>query len=150
MPTDEQTIRALIETRNAAIAANDLMAVVAPLAHDVVAYSLQPPLAYVGEAARDTGELARWIATWDAPPRIAMPQLAIRVDGDLAVAHGLCSMNGNKTGGGTVSLWYRATLVFARRRGAWTIVHEHESVPMKMDGSMLAAVELQPQPVLGG
>jgi ketosteroid isomerase-like protein len=53
-------------------------------------------------------------------------------------------MRGEKIGEGAVELWFRTTLVFKRSEDDWTIVHEHNSVPMKMDGSRLAAVDLKP------
>jgi PhnB protein len=31
-----------------------------------------------------------------------------------------------------------------QRRGAWRIVHAHESVPFLMDGSIKAAIDLKP------
>jgi ketosteroid isomerase-like protein len=40
--------------------------------------------------------------------------------------------------------WVRATVCFRRVRGAWKVVHEHSSVPLYMDGSERAAVDLKP------
>jgi SnoaL-like domain len=40
--------------------------------------------------------------------------------------------------------WFRQTLCFRKINGAWTIVHEHESVPFYMDGSFRAAIDLKP------
>ena len=42
------------------------------------------------------------------------------------------------------SLWFRVTLGLRKIDGSWLVVHEHESVPFEMDGSFLAAVNLQP------
>jgi ketosteroid isomerase-like protein len=36
------------------------------------------------------------------------------------------------------------TLCFRKIDGEWRITHEHESVPFYMDGSVRAAVDLEP------
>lgn len=67
------------------------------------------------------------------------------VDGDLAVAYGFSRLRGgDKIGEGPVELWFRTTLVFARSADGWLVAHEHDSVPMEMDGSGLASVHLTP------
>jgi PhnB protein len=53
-------------------------------------------------------------------------------------------MQGTKTDGTAVDLWFRGTLVLRRTDGGWKIVHEHESVPFYMDGSFGAAIDLAP------
>lgn len=70
------------------------------------------------------------------------PQLLI--DGDLAVVPGPTRRRGTKRGEGPVDLWSRRTVVLAGRDGSWRIVHEHGSVPMRMDGSGRAALDLTP------
>jgi ketosteroid isomerase-like protein len=41
-------------------------------------------------------------------------------------------------------VWFRITFGLRRAAEGWTITHEHESVPFYMDGSLRAAVDLQP------
>jgi PhnB protein len=53
-------------------------------------------------------------------------------------------MNGTKTDGEQVDLWFRATVGLRKIGGRWRITHEHESVPFYMDGSYRAAVDLKP------
>ena len=142
---DEATIVALIEARNAAAHAGEIGRALAPLSDDVVAYDLQPPLRFTGAAARDADGMAQWLATWDGPVRIEMPEPTVAIDGDLAFAYGLSRMRGTKRHHGPIDLWYRSTLALQRVAGTWSIVHEHHSVPMKMDGSGLAAVDLEPE-----
>jgi len=141
---DEAAIRELIEARNAAVYEGDTKRAVAPLAKDVVAYELQPPLQITGAAARDADAVAAWLATWEGPVEIEMRDPVVAVDGDLAFAHGLSRMYGTKKEFATGAFWYRTTLCLKRIAGAWSVVHEHNSVPMKMDGSGLAATDLQP------
>jgi len=143
--TDIETIRALVAAREAAVASADVEAAIEAFSPDVVVYDLQPPLAFAGAAARDTGALRAWLGTWRAPgPRVEFHESRILVDGDLGIAYGFSRLRGDKIGEGAVELWFRTTLVFARAGDGWTIAHEHNSVPMEMDGSGLAAVHLKP------
>ena len=144
MSRDENLILEMIDARNDAIRSGDAERALEPLARDVTAYELQPPLAFEGAAARDLDGLEAWLETWDGPVAIEMPDPTIAVDGDLAFAYGLCRMRGNKKGEGHVELWYRTTLCLARQRGEWKVVHEHSSVPFRMDGSEKAALDLKP------
>jgi PhnB protein len=88
--------------------------------------------------------MAEWLATWDGPVRIEMSHPSVAVDGRIAFAHGLSRMEGTKRGHGRGALWFRSTLCLKRAAGGWSVVHEHHSVPMKMDGSGLAATDLTP------
>lgn len=143
--TDVEAIKSLIAARETAIANADAEAAIEPLAHDVVVYDLQPPLAFVGADARDAEELRAWLKTWKTlGPCVEFRESRILIDGGLGIAYGLSRMRGEKIGEGAVELWFRTTLVFERIEDNWIIVHEHNSVPMKMDGSGLAAVDLKP------
>lgn len=145
MNADIEAIRSLIAARETAIANGDAEAAIEPLARDIVVYDLQPPLAFAGADARDAGGLRVWLKTWkESGPRVEFRESRILIDGDIGVAYGLSRMRGEKIEEGTVELWFRTTLVFKRSHESWLIVHEHNSVPMKMDGSGLAAVGLKP------
>lgn len=137
-------LKQMVDARGTALANANVEAVVEPLAQDAVVYDLQPPLAFVGAAARDADGLHTWLKTWESPPRVELRDPQILLDGDLAVVYGLSRMRGKKIEEGLVDLWFRTTLVCRRSRSGWTIVHEHNSVPMKMDGSGLAAIDLEP------
>jgi ketosteroid isomerase-like protein len=142
---DIEAIKSLIAARETAIANADAEAAIEPFARDVVVYDLQPPLAFAGADARDAEELRAWLKTWREPgPRVEFRESRILIGGDLGIAYGLSHMRGEKIGEGTVELWFRTTLVLKRSGDDWMIVHEHNSVPMKMDGSGLAAVDLKP------
>ena len=141
---DTSHVLELVARRNAAVARGDAAAMVAPLGEDLVHYSLAPPLAQSGAQARDADAAAAWLATWDAPPRIALRDPTVLLDGDLAVIFGLAAMGGTGTDSEQGAMWYRTTIVLRRRKGEWTIVHEHESVPFLMDGSDKAALDLTP------
>lgn len=142
--TDRNTILAVVEAGFAAIAAGDADAAVAGFSPDVVAFDLQPPLAFTGAEARDPDGLRAWFTTWQAPPRIALRAPRVEIEGPLAVVYGLANMRGRKTDGADIDLWYRVTFVLRDGEGGWRIIHSHSSVPFRMDGSEKAALDLRP------
>jgi ketosteroid isomerase-like protein len=141
---DEKAIRELIQERNDAIRARDARRALEHLAPKVVCYDLRPPLEFRDAAARDPNALEEWFATWVGPIEVELRDPAIAVDGDLAFAYGLAHMHGRKRDEGAVDLWYRVTLCLRRQLGGWKVVHEHVSVPFRMDGSEKAALDLKP------
>jgi PhnB protein len=138
---DEARIRAVIDGLTLALHAKNADAVTRHYAEDFVQFSLAPPL--VSDAANEGG-LNAWFATWQGPIDCEVHDLSILMAGDVAFCHNLNRMRGTKTDGENVDLWFRQTLGFEKRAGAWKIVHEHESVPFYMDGSYKAAVDLKP------
>jgi PhnB protein len=137
----EAEIRTLIEARSAALRRKDAKGVVARQTDDFVLYSLAPPLR---TAESGTEGLDAWFATWDGPIGYEIHDLGIAADGDVGFCHGFARMTGTKTDGVKVDLWFRITLGLRRSEEGWAIVHEHESVPFYMDGSLRAAVDLTP------
>lgn len=144
MTIDESDIRDLLTERDSALARGDVAAVVAVTDPDIVSFDLQPPLRLIGAAARNPADLDAWLATWDGPISSRFTDPEILMNGDLAVAHGLTNLRGEKRGHGSVDVWFRSSVVLARRASGWRIVHEHHSFPMKMDGSNLVASDLKP------
>jgi ketosteroid isomerase-like protein len=142
---DEAAISALLEVRARAIRAKDAEAALSPCAPDFLCYDLAPPLARAGAAALDRGGLTAWFDTWRGPIRYDLRDLAITVSGDIAFGHGLLRIGGTKKDGYEADLWTRQTVCLRRRNGAWQLVHEHVSTPFYMDGSLRAAVDLQPE-----
>jgi ketosteroid isomerase-like protein len=136
----EKAMKQTILARNAALSAKDVAGVMASGAAGFVSYNLAPPLKATGGKAG----LAAWFATWDGPIDHEMRDLKI-IAGDAAgFAHGLIHMSGRKTDGERIDLWFRQTFGLKLTRRGWKIVHEHGSVPYYMDGSLRAAVDLQP------
>ncbi len=140
----EQEIRALLRERDEAIAAGDAERVVAHVETGAVSFDLPPPLQYVHAAGPAIAGLSDWFRTWDGAVTSEMANPEVIVNGDLAVAYGLSRMRGDKKGSGPTDMWFRSTVVLIRREGRWRIVHTHDSVPMKMDGSGAAATDLKP------
>lgn len=141
---DEAEIRALIETRIAAMTAGDGEAAVAMLAPELTAFELAGPLAVPAAQATDAGAAQAWLDSWDGPPRTEIRDLRIHACGDVAFCHSLNRLHGRRKDGKAVDFWMRSTLGLRRQDGAWRIVHGHSSVPFHADGSFRAALDLQP------
>ena len=140
---DKTAIRVLIEAIHQAHHDRDAAAIAAPYAPHAAIFDLSPPLAHDGV---DPHHKAAWLATWDGPIERRSRDFEIMVCGDLAVCHGYFQLSGTpKAAGQPISFWMRATVCLERsRNGAWRIVHEHESVPFYMDGSLRPAFDLEP------
>ena len=139
-----EEIRKVIEGRYERLAAGDVNGMLAFYAPQAVQFSLAPPLGGRTDG-RDPGPVSAWLATFTAPPRRAVTQLEITAAADVAFATSIDSMTAAPQGRAEAfTLWYRVTLGLRRIDGQWLIVHEHESVPFYMDGSLRAAVDLKP------
>jgi ketosteroid isomerase-like protein len=139
---DEAAIRALIGERVAALKAKDGARALAVLAPDVVAFELAPPL--VAENATDAAAAQAWLDGFEGPVETEVRELVVHVAGDVAFSHSLNRLRATRNDGRKVDFWMRSTLGFAKREGAWKIVHGHTSVPFRMDGSFTAALDLEP------
>jgi PhnB protein len=140
----EAEIRALIEARAAALRRKDAEGFVARQAADYALHSLYSMGSRLAADQASIEDVDGWFATWDGPIGYELRDLDIAADGAVAFCHGFARMSGTKTDGETVDLWFRLTLGLRRAAEGWTIVHEHESVPFYMDGSLRAAVDLKP------
>lgn len=141
--TETEAVLAVLDERHAAIGAGDAARALATCAPEVVVFSLAPPLVQPAATREEAvAGLGAWIASFSAPPRLAHREPTVHVDGDLALVQALTSMSGEK--GGEFTLWFRSTYGLRRTGGRWLIVHQHESVPFRMDGSFLASVDLEP------
>ena len=139
-----QDIKDVIMDRAERLTAGDAAGAVAYNAPAVVAFTLAPPLG--GETdGRDPAPLTAWLATFEAPPKREVTRLEITAGGDVAFATSIDSMTATPKGmTRPFTLWHRVTLGLRRVDGRWLITHEHESVPFLMDGSLKAAVDLEP------
>lgn len=145
MDEDEAEIRALIEERAAAMRDKHAARAVATLAADIVAFELAPPLALGSEQARDESALESWLAAWDGPVGIEIRDLHIAASGDVGWSRSLNRLHGRLKDGREVDMWMRSTLGLRKIDGAWRIAHGHSSVPIRMDGSYRAAMDLEPE-----
>jgi ketosteroid isomerase-like protein len=139
-----QEIRDVIEAKAAALQTGDVKKLKSYFAPQVREFSLAPPLGTLTDSA-DTAPVEQWLAGFEEPPRREVTRLEITADGDVAFATSIDSMTFAPKGGpGPMTLWFRVTLGLRRIDGRWLVTHEHESVPFHMDGSLRAAVDLEP------
>jgi ketosteroid isomerase-like protein len=138
---DEIKIRTLIDERVNALRNKRARGVISHHAEDFVQFSLAPPL--IATDANAMGFEA-WFASWQGQLGYELRDLTIAVGDAVAFSHSLNHLTGTKTDGEEVDLWFRQTLCFRKINGAWAIVHDHESVPFRMDGSFRAAIDLKP------
>ncbi|WP_434444461.1 YybH family protein [Lentzea sp. E54] len=142
---DEVAIRALFAEQVEGMRLRDPARIVARYAEDAVTCSLAPPLRNTGVDARDPEALAGWMAGFSGPITLEHRDLVVVVSGDVAFVHGLARLAAVPVGYPEgFSMWMRTTVGLQRRDGRWLVTHEHDSVPFYMDGSFLAATDLEP------
>jgi PhnB protein len=127
--TAETAVRAVIDDWVEALRAKDA---------DV---ALAPPLQQEGS---DRDALAAWFGGWDGPLGYELHDHRVVVGDAVAVSHSLNHLRATATDGTRSDLWFRQTICLERAGGDWKITHEHESVPLAMDGSGRAEVALEP------
>ncbi len=124
--TDAAQVRALLDSWTRAVRARELDAVLAHHAPDIVMFDVPPPEEWRGmDRYRESWELFfRHFPT--SGGAFEIEQMQIHTDGDLACAYGLlrCGSQGD-------TFLVRLTVCLRRIQGAWTIVHEHHSVPAR-------------------
>jgi PhnB protein len=140
---DETRVRKTIEDWIGAVRAKDAAAAVRLYAPEVLSFDVAPPLQQRG-ADTLRRSLEGWFATFRGPVGYELRDLRVVVGGDVAFAHALCHLTGNRTDGERTDVWMRTTVCLRQLGGDWRIVHEHTSVPLYMDGSLRAAVDLKP------
>jgi ketosteroid isomerase-like protein len=142
----ETEVRAVLDEHAAAHAARDVDRLFAIYSTDAVCYTLAPPLQQGPDTPYGTPEgLRAWFATFDGPVRIHYRDPLVTAAGDVAFVHTLTQMSATPAGGDeSFSFWFRSTFGLRRLDGTWRIVHQHESTPFRMDGTFLAATDLQP------
>jgi ketosteroid isomerase-like protein len=144
LQTDERQIRALLQTRLAALRAKDASKFVAAFGSSIVKFDIAPPLRETGAAVLDPAGLQWWLNTWDGELSVELAELTITVGGDVAFCHCLEHFHGTRSDGEHQNMWTRSTLGLKKIDDVWKITHEHSSVPLHMDGSGSAALDLQP------
>jgi ketosteroid isomerase-like protein len=136
---NEERIRATIDARANAIRGKNVRGVRACFTEDSVGFYLAPPL----RESPHKDDLAGWFATWHGSIGYEMRDLAITSDDDIAYCHSLIHLTGARTDGERTDVWYRESLCFRKIGDKWLITHIHESVPMYMDGTFRAAIDLK-------
>jgi ketosteroid isomerase-like protein len=139
-------VREILDGQSRAYAARDVDGILTPYADGAVRYDLAPPLQQgAGTLVGDAQGVRAWLSGFTGPVLLEHDDVVVRVDATLAVVHALTRMTATPAGAtDSFSFWFRSTLALSLVGRRWRIVHEHRSVPFHMDGSLRAAVDLEP------
>lgn len=141
MPTkDEAHIRERLDRWIRALREQDLDALMALYAPDVITFDLMPP-SQVDGADRYRKNFERWFGAMPGPIEYEMHGLRILVDGSVALGHSLNHVTGTRKTGEKADYWVRVTVGLQKRNGEWRVIHDHISMPFDME-SMQAVPEL--------
>jgi uncharacterized protein (TIGR02246 family) len=124
---DEAQIRRRIEQWSRALEAKDVDGLIADYAPDALLFDAIP--AYKAVGANNIRKV--WESCLPHLPDFKSEHrdLVIRVDGDLAFAHGLHRFVPTPADHPCGKTWMRITVCYRRIEGAWKVVHEHVSIP---------------------
>jgi uncharacterized protein (TIGR02246 family) len=140
--SSETEIRALIDSRIAAIRAKDVNAATFNVAPDVLLFDVVNALQSIGlEALRERTK--EWFASFQGPIGYEMRDLRIAAGDDVAFAHSLNQVSAMRTDGYKLQMWWRSTVCYRRVDGTWMITHEHNSVPFDVESGK-ASLDLKP------
>jgi ketosteroid isomerase-like protein len=141
----EATLRRLMDDQAAAMRSRDADYLVSRYAVDAVTFEMAPPLQNVGARVHDTEAQRAWFATFDGPIEYEIRDLSVLGGDDFAVCRSVNRLSTTSKGmSESFQMWFRATVCWRRSDDGWQIVHEHNSTPFYMDGSLRAAVDLTP------
>lgn len=139
---NETQIQELINARIRAIGAKDIEALLSNHAADVLSFDVIGPLRNRGAAAI-LKRAKDWFGAYQSPIGYEVRDLEVTAGADVAFCTYLYHVSGTLHDGGHVNMWVRATVCLCKPDGAWSIVHEHQSVPF--DGKTgQASLDLKP------
>jgi ketosteroid isomerase-like protein len=139
---DEAEIRKLMDDRVEAVRTKDVNASMSDLAPDILSFDVVNPLQYIGsDASRKRAQ--DWFSSFQGPIGYENRDLSIATGDDVAFCHSLNRVNGTKTDGEKIEMWWRATVCFRKIDGKWMVTHEHNSVPFDVESGK-ASLDLKP------
>lgn len=139
---DEAEIRKLMDENAKAVRTKDINTSVSNYSPDIVSFDVVNPLQKFGLAAcRKRAE--GWFSSFEGPIGYEIRDLSITTGDDVAFCHSLNHVNGTKTDGGEIDMWWRATVCYRKIDGRWIVVHEHNSVPFDVESGK-ASLDLKP------
>jgi len=132
---DETAIRTLEDRFVAAFNAGDIDGIMKNYVPDksLVIFDVVPREEYRG-ADTYRKDWVDMFSHFNGTPKIAITDLEITVDGDVAFSHSFQRVTGTDKQGHAVDRRVRVTDGYRKIGGNWLIVLEHVSVPMKREG----------------
>jgi len=130
---DEAEIRALEGSFAAAFNAGDINAMMKHYVPDtsLVVFDVVPPRQHLGAAAYRKAWVS-FFAVFEGTPKIAITDLGITVDGNLAFSHSIQHVTGTDKRGHSIDRTVRVTDGYRKIDGTWLIALEHISVPVDL------------------
>ncbi len=142
---EDTQIRRLKDEMTNALRRKDADGVVSLFAEKSVMFVLAPPLRFkTGVNAPGENGVQEWFDTFENDIGYKFRELEITSSETVAFCHSLDRISGKRTDGTDTDVWVRETLGLRKIDGEWKITHQHQSVPMYMDGSNKAAIDLNP------
>lgn len=135
-------IRGWLDRWTKAFTKQDVDAIMALYADDVVAYDVVPPLQYVGKAEYRT-DYQQFLSQYEGNLHVEVRDLHVGATGDLAYAAGLELISGTLKNGQKSHVWLRFTSLFRKSDGRWLDFHDHVSVPADIESGK-AMLDMQP------
>lgn len=136
---DKSTIETVLQQIAQAHAEKDAAKLASFYKSTALLFDLPPPLTRYGMNAN---EIATWFDTWDGPIQMSYKNVNTEISGNLAISTALLHMRGKEKDGEHIDLWFRATTCLKKYDGRWLIIHEHTSVPLHIDSSEHATLNL--------
>jgi ketosteroid isomerase-like protein len=135
-------IRKHMDDHAKAIRAKDINGSMSIYAPDILSFDVVNPLQKIGlDACRKRTE--EWFSSFQGPIGYENSDLSITTGDDVAFCHSLNQVNGTKTDGNQIEMWWRATVCFRKIDNKWVITHEHASVPFDVESGK-ASLDLKP------
>jgi len=141
---NETLIRELIDDLVTAVRAKETNGVISLFATDPVMFLLAPPLQSKSDQVSGRKNIQEWFDSFQSEIGYEIRDLEITAGDTAAFCHNLLHISGNRANGEVTDIWVRETLGFRKINNEWKIAHQHQSVPMYMDGSGKAAIDLKP------
>jgi ketosteroid isomerase-like protein len=139
---NEAQIRQLIDNQANAVRARDINGSMTNYAPNIISFDVVNPLQKSGlEACRKRAD--EWFSSFQGPIVYEIRDLSIIASDAAAFCHSVNRVNGTKTDGGEIDMWWRATVCWSKIDGKWMIVHEHSSVPFDVKSGK-ASLDLKP------
>ncbi|RWH71106.1 MAG: DUF4440 domain-containing protein [Mesorhizobium sp.] len=142
MTSAETQIRALLDSRSAAMGDKDIDWVMSLYSPDIVYFDLVPPLQYAGSSALRE-RFSDWFGRWTGPIGQELGDLKVIAGDNVAAAWMLIRTSGTLKTGQDVDYWVRVSNGFQRSGDSWFITHEHVSLPVNMQ-TRTAVMDLAP------
>jgi uncharacterized protein (TIGR02246 family) len=127
---DEAAVRKVVEDWAAAVRRRDLPAILRNHAPDVLMFDVPPPFQSRG--------IAEYGKTWDVffawagdPAVFDIREMRIAAGSDVAFVAATMHCAARDRSAKDAELDFRLTIGLSKIDGAWTIVHEHHSVPAR-------------------